>query len=121
NGGNLTRHHSNELETFTKTYIDVKEKKMPAKKTATYHSALEITISQHIIGYVDTDTVKPVSNLLFSFEKESRPVQLISLLAKAGYGYIRPDVCNLASDSTDKIGICQKNNPLSLQLLIEMA
>ena len=102
-------------DALTKAYIGVKENIMAIKRAARLHSVPETTLRQRVIGAVSIDTVKSGPSPLFSCEQEARLVDHVILMAKVGYGYTRPDLCNLATAYAVDLGLREKDQPLSLQ------
>jgi hypothetical protein len=106
-------------DALTKAYIDVKENNMAVKGAARLHSVPETTLRQRVIGAVSIDTGKSGPSPLFSCEQEARLVDHVTLMAKVGYGYTRPELYNLATRVCSRPWVKRKRSTIITSVVQE--
>ena len=67
-----------------------------------------------MIGRIDIDTVTTGGIPVLSLSEEEKLVSHLQAMAKYGYGYIRQEVCDIATDYAIQLGKQTKENPFTL-------
>ena len=95
-------------------FTDVIENNLSIRGAARKYSLPESTLRNRVNGTVPLDTTKSGQSPLFSVEEEARLVDHLNIMGRAGYGYSRSEVVNIASDYAVSLGLRDGDHPLTL-------
>ena len=99
---------------LTKAYFAVKEDNLSVYKASKVYRVLEQTLRDHVIGRIDIDTVTTGRISVLSLSEEEKLVAHLQVMAKYGYGFIRQEVCDIATDYAIQLGKRTKENSFTL-------
>ena len=99
---------------LTNAYFAVKEDNWSVYKASKVYRVPEQTLRDRVIGRIDIDTVTTGRNPVLSRSEEEKLVSHLQVMAKYGYGYIRQEVCGIATDCATQLGKWTKENPFTL-------
>ncbi|KAH3801169.1 hypothetical protein DPMN_154816 [Dreissena polymorpha] len=102
--------------TLTKAYLAVKEEHLSVYKASKVFKIPEQTLRDRVIGRIsiDIDTTTTGRFPVLSLDEEEKLASHLQVMAKYGYGYIRQEVCNIATDFAIPLGKRTKENPFTL-------
>lgn len=99
---------------LTSAYMAVKENDMSVYKAAKVYKVPQQTLRDRVIGKVDIDTTSSGRNPVLSLSEEEKLVSHLEVMAKYGYGYIRQEVCDIATDYAVQLGKRCRDDPFTL-------
>ena len=70
------------------------------------------TLRDRISGRISIDTLKSGRSQIFTLDEEVILVNHLQAVANYGYGYIRQEFVDIASDYSNQLGKRASNNPL---------
>ena len=103
-----------DLNDMTKAYMKVKEENMSIRKAAKLFNVPKSTLYDRVNGITSLEMMGPGKRPLFSKEQEARLADHINTLANVGYEYIRPELCNFATEYAIDLGLRDKEQPLTV-------
>ena len=99
---------------LTKAYLAVKEDNLSVYKASKVYRVPEQTLRDRVIGRINIDTVTTGRIPVLSLPEEEKLASHLQVMAKYGYGYIRQEVCDIATDYAIQLGKRTKENPFTL-------
>ena len=99
---------------LTNAYLAVKEDNLSVYKASKVYRVPEQTLRDRVIGRINIATVTTGRIPVLSLSEEEKLASHLQVMAKYGYGYIRQEVCDIATDYAIQLGKRTKENPFTL-------
>ena len=100
---------------LTNAYLAVRDDNVSVRRGSKQFDVPMQTLRDRVLGKVDPECVTTGRAPIFSMVEESHIVEHLKAVAKYGYGYIRQEVVDLASDYAVQLGKRKPDQPLTIK------